>query len=192
MLYFAYGSNCNIDVFHDYLVAHDLDPTAITNPRRALLDGWQLRCNYLMSGFTGAANIAPAKGKHVEGVLMEVTPEVHDLLRRKEGWPRRYREATVCVRMPRTRQVVNALTYIVTDECRLPTDMPVHPTYRSTILEAARYWKFSRDYQKRLRKVLCTASDCAQEAESRHVRSGSVRHPRAVMLVRVTSRPLAQ
>ncbi len=75
MLYFAYGSNTNLSVLHKYLVQHGCDPRGIRNPRRVFLDDFQIRTNYLMGGMTGATNIEPAKGKRVEGMLMEITPQ---------------------------------------------------------------------------------------------------------------------
>lgn len=171
VLYFAFGSNCNLSALHRYLVQHGCDPKGIRNPRRAILRNYRIASNYQMTDLWGAANIEPATGKHVEGVVMGISPDVHHLLHRKEGWPRRYRETTVCVHLPRMRQNLIARTYIVTDECRLTTDMPVHPDYRATILEAAQQWGFSRDYQKRLRKLLCTTADCTERNEPRHVQS---------------------
>ena len=46
---------------------------------------------------TGAANIEESAHSHVEGVLYEVTPAIRNALRKKEGWPRRYRETNVAV-----------------------------------------------------------------------------------------------
>lgn len=171
MLYFGYGSNCDPNSLHRYLAQHGVDPKGIANPRRAFLDGWTIRTNYLRDGRTGAANIEPAKGKRVEGLLMDIGPEVHHLLRRKEGCPNRYGEASIFVHLPRSRRMILALTYIVTQECRLPIDMPVVPSYREIILEGAKKWGFSRDYQKRLRALLRTVDEFATQNEYTYVRT---------------------
>jgi hypothetical protein len=155
--YCAYGSNCNLSVLHRYLIQHDVTPTGIVNLRRAHLEGHAIRTNYLMSSRYGAANIEPAKNGRVEGLLMEITPDVHRILRRKEGCPHRYREINVCVHLPRRGQLILAMTYVVTDAFRLSIDMPVHPIYRDTVLAGARASGFSQKYQQHLSRLLCTA-----------------------------------
>lgn len=157
--YFAYGSNIHLPVLRHYLRQHGCDPSGISNPRRAFLEGYRFRTNYLTCSLWGAANIEPDAHARVEGILMQVTPEVVECLRRKEGCPVRYDETTVAVRLPRSCHCIVAVTYRVTDEYSLPTDTLVHPTYRATILEGAQHWGFGRDYQKRLRRVLRTASE---------------------------------
>lgn len=88
---------------------------------------------------------------------MEITPAVHQVLRWKEGWPRRYREITVSVKLPRTRHLALALTYVVSEQYRLHIDVPVHPTYRETILQGAQAAGFTRRYQQHLSRILRTA-----------------------------------
>lgn len=155
MLYFAYGSN--IGSLHRYLTQHGVDPVGIANPRRAILDNYRIRTNYLRDGQTGAANIEPAKGERVEGVLMDISHEVHHLLRRKEGFPHRYRETSIFVHPPRSRRMILAMTYVVTREHRLPIDMPVHPSYRQIILEGAQKAGFTVKYRRHLSALLRTA-----------------------------------
>ena len=63
-----------------------------------MLRGYRLRTNYFSQAHrAGAANIEPAKGHIVEGIVIEITPAVLDVLRIKEGWPRCYAEAEVLV-----------------------------------------------------------------------------------------------
>jgi hypothetical protein len=158
ILYFAYGSNTNLKRLRDYLAQRGCDPRGIRSPRRAFLDDYRIRTNYLMGGMTGAANIEPAQGKRVEGLLMDITAEVHHLLRRKEGWfSHRYREASIFVHLPRSRGLIMATTYVVSPQYQLKLDMPVHPKYRSTILQGAQRARFSQKYQRFLSRLLKTA-----------------------------------
>lgn len=157
VLYFAYGSNTNLHLLSEYLARRGVDPVAVLNPRRAILHDYRLRTNYLMGRLTGAANIEPSQGGRVEGLLMEIAPAVHQALRQKEGWPRRYREIAVTVTIPRTRRIIVALTYVVAEEYRLPIDVPVHPTYRAAVLKGARAACFTQKYQQHLSRVLRTA-----------------------------------
>lgn len=155
--YFAYGSNTHLPSLSRYLIEHGIDPAGITNPRRAILEHYCLRTNYVMSTCVGATNIEQATHDRVEGLLMEISPTVHHVLRRKEGFPHRYREINVCLHLPRSRQLILAMTYVVSDEYRLTTDMPVHPTYREIVLDGARQAGFTKKYQHYLSRLLRTA-----------------------------------
>lgn len=153
--YFGYGSNTNTEALGAYLLMHGVDPQGLLNPRRALLKGWRIRTNYLMTSLAGAANIEPARDGKVEGVLMDITPDVHHALRRKEG--HRYREINVCVYLPRSRRLILAMTYVVADQYCLTHDMPVAAHYRKTVLEGARQAGFSKKYRHYLSRLLRTA-----------------------------------
>lgn len=157
MLYWAYGSNSHLSALRNYLVRHEVSPKDISNPRRAILDDYRIRTNYLRDGRTGAANVEPALGHRVEGLLLDISSDVHRVLRRKEGFPHRYCEVNIFVHLPRSRRLIMAMTYIVTQECRLPTDMPVHQTYRQTLLEGAHQAGFTKKYQRHLSTLLRTA-----------------------------------
>lgn len=160
MRYFAYGSNMNLPALRAYLALHHIDPVNIRHPEKAILHDYRLRTNYLRAGSTGAANIEAHVGARVEGLLMEITPAVHRLLRRKEGWAPhgegRYCETAIWASIPSTGSIAVALAYMVTSEYRLDKDMPVDPIYRQTILEGARQAVLSRRYQQELKRLLRT------------------------------------
>src|SRR5688572_23327770 len=99
MWYFAYGSNCDPQALSGFLRSHRVDPAEVTDARRAVLHDYRLRTNYRSLLKWGAANLEPCLGAKTEGVLMWISPGVHEVLRRKEGWPRRYREIYVVVRV---------------------------------------------------------------------------------------------
>lgn len=157
MRYFAYGSNMHLGHLRQWVRSQGRDPADIRRPRHAVLRGYRLRTNYLSAGHgTGAANIEPAGGHVVEGVVVNVTPAIQTLLRRKEGWPCCYEEVRVTVETEHSGQQVDAFSFVVTDRLRLPMDLPVTPEYAGLILEAAAEFRFSRAYQQRLRRLLRT------------------------------------
>ena len=157
MLYFGYGSNCDLETLASYLRSHRVDPTEVTDARRAVLHDYRIRTNYRTSSRWGAANIEVHPGGVVEGVLMEISSGVHESLRKKEGWPRLYRETAVLVRVPSRRRWVVALTYRVTERYRLQHDLPLHSEYRQQILKGAESFKFSAKYRRCLYRVLGVA-----------------------------------
>ena len=157
LAYFAYGSNTNIAMLRDYLRGLNVDTDFLREPERAILHGYRLRTNYLTSIGTGAANIEPADGSHVEGALLGISQSIHEAIRRKEGYPCRYVEQWVCVELPTDGRTVPAFTYVVSTQCRLRTDALVSRAYRQSILQAARHIGFSPRYQSGLRSILRTA-----------------------------------
>jgi len=135
------------------------DPSGIGQPRLARLHDYRLRTNYLSAHHgAGAATIEPASGQVVEGVLMNVTPAVRELLRRKEGWPHIYAEMNVTVVVADSGVQVDALTYIVADRHLVASDLPVTPAYAQFILDAATAFDFSASYQQFLRQLLQTTT----------------------------------
>jgi len=153
--YCAYGSNICVQHFRGYLARHGVDPGYAHNPRRAILFGYRFRTNYrsVIHG-AGAASVETAPEQAVAGVLYELTKLARHALRVKEGWPVRYEEIKIEVKIVDTDEIVDALTYIVTPEYRLPFELPVTRHYRDLILEGAARFDFSQTYQRRLRRVL--------------------------------------
>lgn len=154
--YVAYGSNMNLSHLHEWLRRFRVQPDDATNPRRVILPDHRLRTNYLTTSNIGAANIEPSSGDAVEGFLLTISPEAREALRAKEGWPHRYAEIGVEVVLPRSRKTIQAVTYQVTPQYRLPIDMPVSARYRALILDGATAAHLSAAYQSHLRAVLLT------------------------------------
>jgi hypothetical protein len=157
MNYYAYGSNCDTELLREYLHSCGIGPEAVRGVRRAILHNYQIRTNYLRLSGIGAANIEWSPGDQVEGAVMDITDDVHTSLRLKEGWPLRYVESLVCLHIPRTRNRVIALTYLVHPCRRLELDLPVDSSYRESILRAATRLRFSNGYRHRLERLLRAA-----------------------------------
>ena len=157
-MYFAYGSNINLDHLTDYLSTHGVTLDTELQAEAARLDGYVLRTNYFASSHgAGACNIEPAPDHHVEGVIITITPAIQKILRVKEGHPHRYHEIEVIVRTASTQAPVRAVTYVVTPEHRLDVDIPVTARYRDLILAGAQLFDFSKSYQRELHQRLRTA-----------------------------------
>lgn len=122
-------------------------------PQRAVLPGFRFRTNYVSSAGGGAANIEQSKGSCVEGVVLSIPIPMLHLIRRKEGFPFRYREVLVRVKDETTGQCHLALTYQVAPRHRRDLDVQVCESYRNTILVGAMSHRLSREYQKMLRSI---------------------------------------
>ena len=156
MKYVAYGSNINQHVVTQYLSRYGLAPHNLQPLGRVVLDDHQMETNYVSSSYgMGAANIEPAPGRQVEGIVWEIDEAIHNILRGKEGWPTRYQEQWVRVTLVANEQALQAMTYIVAPKHRLRANQPVTSGYRAAILEGASQWHFSRRYVRHLRRVLC-------------------------------------
>ncbi len=153
--YFGYGSNMNVLYLKHYLEACGASPRGLGNQQRAILHGYRFRTNCLTESSGGAANIEPHEGSKVEGVIVEVSPEILKVLRDKEDWPDGYKEITVSVEVPALkRNDVPAFTYIVTQKYALPFDQPVSLDYRHIILAGAHRLGLSEAYCQHLEKQL--------------------------------------
>ena len=153
MKYFAFGSNINVFHLLRLLTEHGVDVDDLKNPRRAVLRGYRLRTNYYSGAHgAGAANIELAEVHNVEGVVMGISEGVRDILRAKEGFPACYEEIEIKVQT--STRLVPAFTYVVSPARQLTIDLPVTPTYRQTILDGARMFRFSQSYQRHLQRAL--------------------------------------
>ena len=122
-LYFAYGSNINLEQM-DYRCP---DATVI-GP--VTLENYELL--FRRGGF---ATIAPCEGGKVHGLLWNITPECERSLDRYEGYPRFYDKRMVTVRDGEGRSL-SVMAYIMDERFREP--MLPTTTYYNGILEGYR------------------------------------------------------
>ena len=126
-LYFAYGSNINLEQ-----MAHRCPDATVVGP--VVLDHYELLFRGNTKG-NGVATIVPKEGGRVHGLLWEITPGCERSLDSYEGYPRLYDKQTVTVR-GQDGQSFSVMAYVMTDLWREPT-MPSEPYY-SGILEGYR------------------------------------------------------
>ena len=105
-LYFAYGSNINLDQ-----MAHRCPDATPVGP--VMLENYEL----LFRGMTnhgGVATIRPKHGSYVYGLMWKLTPECEKSLDHYEGYPHLYRKEQVTV-FDAKGQEVPVMVYIMND-----------------------------------------------------------------------------
>lgn len=124
-LYFAYGSNINLNQ-----MAVRCPDAKVVEP--AVLENYELLFRGNGSSF-GVATIAPKEGSQVQGLLWKITPYCEMSLDIYEGYPRLYEKQAITLCTKSGKQV-QAMVYVMTHEKeRLPT-MPTR-SYYTGILE---------------------------------------------------------
>ena len=122
-LYFAYGSNINLEQME-----YRCPDASVVGP--VTLENYELL--FRRGGF---ATIAPKEGATVQGLLWSITPECERSLDCYEGYPRFYDKKMVSVRDSEGRSL-SVMAYIMDERFRepmLPTD-----SYYNGILEGYR------------------------------------------------------
>ena len=119
-LYFAYGSNINLDQME-----YRCPNAQVVGP--VVLEDYKLlfRSN---TRSAGVATIKPHKGRKVYGLLWKITPECEKSLDIYEGWPRLYEKEDVTVR-DSSGQEFTVMAYVMTDLCKEPA-LPSSYYYR--------------------------------------------------------------
>lgn len=106
-LYFAYGSNIN------------LDQMAYRCPDAEVVGPVTLENHELLFRRGGFATIAPKEGETVTGLLWSITPECEQSLDRYEGYPRFYDKRPVTVRDSQGQEL-SVMAYIMDERFREP------------------------------------------------------------------------
>lgn len=114
-LYFAYGSNINLEQMAVRCPAAQVVGSAV-------LDGYELLFRGNRSG-CGVATIEPLPGSQVHGLLWKLTPECERSLDVYEGYPRLYEKEDITVRT-RDGSEVAVMAYIMTGELWPPSLLP--------------------------------------------------------------------
>ena len=122
-LYFAYGSNINLEQ-----MGYRCPDATVIGP--VTLENYELL--FRRGGF---ATIAPCEGGKVHGLLWSITPECERSLDRYEGYPRFYDKRIVTVRDGEGRSLSD-MAYIMDERFREP--MLPTTTYYNGILEGYR------------------------------------------------------
>ncbi len=133
--YFAYGSNLNSAQFRTRA-------GMVLEESVGELKGYELRFNKKVRGGTASANIQPAPGKSVRGVLYQISESAYRNLDRYEGAPVHYRRIEVQVTAADGRNV-SAQAYIAT---KVEKGLRPAPHYLQTILDGAAEHNLPADY----------------------------------------------
>ena len=124
-LYFAYGSNLNLDQMARR--CPDAEPVG-----RVRLDGYRLSFRRTGGGYL---TILPDKGNHVDGLLWKVSAQDEQALNHYEGFPHFYARRTVDVQGKGVGH--QAMVYVMNAPYK---DEPERPSryYWNTVLEGCR------------------------------------------------------
>ncbi len=109
-LYFAYGSNINLDQME-----YRCPDAKVVGP--VTLDNYELL-------FRRYATIAPREGNTVHGLLWEITPQCEQALNHYEGFPSFYDKEQVTVQTQSGKKVT-VMAYVMTDRYK---DQPALPS----------------------------------------------------------------
>ena len=153
---FAYGSNMHLGDLARWLDERGLAELAPLEARPARLVDHALDWHYhSMSRDGGAANVVPAPGAEVRGVVIHGCERLLEAIDAKEGHPVRYSRGTqpVPAACLHTGEVLEAWVYRVQPAYR--TDAPVAPraAYLQLMLEAAGHHGLGEDWQARLAAI---------------------------------------
>jgi gamma-glutamylcyclotransferase (GGCT)/AIG2-like uncharacterized protein YtfP len=131
-LYFAYGSNTDLEDWTSFCRQSRFDPGCIRSLGTALLPDARLAFHYYSHGrHGGALDVVDCVGSVVEGVLFQVTPEGWDALDAKEGAPDFYERVSATAILP-AGSAAAITTYVVTKDRRGSFVAPA-PEYLSIV-----------------------------------------------------------
>ncbi len=133
--YFAYGSNMNRAQMR-------LRAGQVLEERPAHVENYELVFNKKSRGGSATANIRPAPGKTVHGVLYKIPESAFRSLDRFEGVPEHYRRIEVAV-TEGTGKKIAAQAYIAT---KVEKGLRPAPHYLQTILDGAAEHGLPSDY----------------------------------------------
>ena len=149
-MYFAYGSNINLDQ-----MAYRCPAAQVVGP--VVLEGYELLFRGNASG-NGVATIKPKEGQQVHGLLWRITPGCERSLDLYEGYPHLYEKESVAVRDNAGRQLT-VMAYVMTDGDR----------WRSPALPSEYYYQGIRDGYRQnglpLSKLKQAWEYCAKELD---------------------------
>jgi cation transport regulator ChaC len=118
----------------------------ILEERVARLENYELVFNKKARGGSATANIRPAPGQAVEGVLYKINEQAFRALDRFEGAPQHYRRIEVNV-VDSNGQRVAAQAFIAT---KVEKGLRPAPHYLKTILDGAREHGLPEEYLKKI------------------------------------------
>ena len=146
-LYFAYGSNMDID----QMAFRELE---VLEARGAVLDGYRLVFDFPARSrwLGGAADVVEDTSSRVEGVLYSLANDVAIM----DDWERGYRRVAVQVSVPSTGETVTAWTYVVIEK---GPDMGPSEVYVDQMLKGARQFGLSEACARELEAHLKRARD---------------------------------
>lgn len=128
-LYFAYGSNINLEQ-----MAYRCPAARVIGP--VLLENYELLFRGNATG-TGVATIKPKEGQQVHGLLWWITPDCERSLDIYEGYPYLYKKESVAV-LDSDGWQLTVMAYVMTDRERWRSPALPSENYYQGILDGYR------------------------------------------------------
>ena len=156
---FAYGSNMHLADLRRWFDSHGLGRARLGRVHPALLPDHRLLFDYHSpSRDGGAANVEPAAGREVPGLVLQVNSQALAGLDEKEGHPARYLRSKVPVRLLSGEKLL-AWLYVVTPKYRRAHHVPPRRSYLALMLEVAKERGFPESYLAELRTTECAEDE---------------------------------
>lgn len=140
--YFAYASN----MYRAQMKQRAGDPA---EERVAQLDNYELNFNKIARGGVGTANLVPADGRMVWGVLYRLTEQQLRALDRFEGVPEHYRRSEVSVVDGQGNKIA-AQVYLAR---KVRKGLKPDRSYLQRIVQGAEEHNLPQDYIEELKKI---------------------------------------
>jgi gamma-glutamylcyclotransferase (GGCT)/AIG2-like uncharacterized protein YtfP len=162
---FAYGSNMHLADLRRWFGEKRGHAPAILQVEQAFLEDFKLVWNYdSPTRVAGAANVEPASGHRLPGLLLLVDEPTLDGLDQKEGHPERYFRGHA----PRPVRRVEgghrwAWIYVVTPAYQAPRGTWPSPHYRGLLIEAAREFKLPHWHRRHLDRIETSPGEASHE-----------------------------
>lgn len=155
-LYFAYGSNMDIDDLSRWCAEKSHPLPVLLNTQPAILKGYRLDFNYYSgSRKSGAANIMPSASNSVYGLVSEVTEDSLAIISKKEGAPSYYEKITVTLESFTGTPLHDVVTFKAAKAREKSSFQPPSRYYLDLILDNARRHEFPSHYIKELELFPC-------------------------------------
>lgn len=153
--YFAYGSNMDLGSLNGWCLSKGLGNVTFLSVEPARLESYRLEFNHFsITRNAGAANIMESSGCAVYGLLIRVSLDDLQKIRRKEGFPDYYDEIRVTVRILSNNQLTNNVrTYKIVTGKEHTEFQPPTREYLNLIVRCAEEHNFPEDYIEHLRSI---------------------------------------
>lgn len=153
-LYFAYGSNLNLNDLARWCQKKGFSPISSSSSRPALLPGFRLVFDYYScSRMGGVADIEPSREDAVEGAVYETDATTMKIIDLKEGAPRVYKRIKVQVQLSDGAVLNEVTTYMVRKGKKSRSFIPPTKEYLNIIVEGAKKHGLSEKWIRRLMQI---------------------------------------
>ncbi|MFH1114671.1 MAG: gamma-glutamylcyclotransferase [Pseudomonadota bacterium] len=150
---FAYGSKMNHPELLRWLKTHGYDSSMVVDAAPGILDGYDYVWNsYSPTRGGGVVNLEHKENAKVWGLLIEFQDPLLRAFDEREGHPTAYSRGPKRIPVTRVQDGKTVFAWLYLANAHKQKGRDVRPTkeYKNTIIQAARFWEFPKDYVSRL------------------------------------------